>query len=98
VWVGNWSNHRIYRLDASADPAPLRWWQLPEAARPQGLALDGDGCLWWADPGLHALARLSPASNQVVTCTLPAGAAPQMLALSGDSLWYTENISGGGRV
>jgi streptogramin lyase len=92
IWLGDWINDRIHRLDSNS--GLLTSWTLPVDSRPEGLALDGRGGFWWADPDLDQLARLEPDLDRLTTYALPLGSAPHMLAVSGNRLWYTEDSRG----
>lgn len=88
LWFGHWGLGRIYRVDLTAGSA--QYWPITDS-EPLGLALDGDGNLWWADEGLAALGRLDPATNEVTLFVLPLGTAPKMIAVDGAEVWYTES-------
>jgi streptogramin lyase len=95
LWLRNWDEYRIYRVDLGSDQAT--WWQWdlgPSLAESAGLALDGDGSLWWADPGLEALARLDPDLDQMTAYTLPVGTTPRMLEAGSGGVWYSESDLG----
>ena len=92
LWLTDQQTGRLLRFDASNNQ--LRAWTLPGGWQtPEGLALDGDGRVWWADSGAGLIGRLTPGSNQVVVVTLPAGSQPVMLAVGTEVMWYTD---GGG--
>jgi virginiamycin B lyase len=93
VWLGDRINHQIHRLDPVAG---LRTsWDLPGNAWPEGLAMDGLGHLWWADPDLRYLARLEPEADRLTTYPVPlGGSTPEMLAVNSHRLWYTEDTLG----
>jgi streptogramin lyase len=91
----NWDRYRIYRIDIASNQASWWEWALgPSNAEPAGLALDGAGNLWWADPGLGALARLESDTGQMTSYTLPVGTTPRMLEVGSGGVWYTEGTSG----
>lgn len=93
VWLGNWGNDRIYRLDPAADQAD--WWVIPGAnPRPAGLALDDEGTLWFADSGLGSLISLDADQDLMTEYPLPLGTKPQMIDIREDGIWYTEDGSG----
>jgi streptogramin lyase len=95
LWLRNWDLYRIYQIDVASNQ--VNWWQWelgPSNAEPAGLALDGGGNLWWADPGLGALARLEPDLDQLTTYVLPVGTVPRMLEIGRRGVWYTEAVSG----
>jgi virginiamycin B lyase len=92
IWLGDGQNHRILKLDPSANLFTI--WQLAGGAHPQGLALEANGNLWWADENLPVLAQLQPGVGRMTAYTLPVGTQPEMIALSQGRVWYTEIFSG----
>lgn len=96
IWMGDWANDRIGKLDPVSDQ--YTYWQLPVSYNswPGGMVMDASGQLWWADhdSGTDALASLDPATDLFTAYDLPVGADPQMVAVNGGSVWYTEQISG----
>lgn len=90
VWLGDWQNSRILRLDVTGEQ--FTGWDLTPGSRPTGMALDGGGNLWWADPTLGLLGRLSPTpgASQVITYTQPGVVNPTMLTLVDDKVWFSE--------
>jgi streptogramin lyase len=87
LWLGDTYNERLLRLTLSDNS--LRSWTLPEFSSPFGLALDGDGNLWFADASNNVLGRLNPTTDQLAMYELPAGAFPQMITIYQDLIWYT---------
>jgi streptogramin lyase len=95
LWLRNWDQYRIYRLDIASGQADWWQWDLGQSnAEPTGLALDDDGNLWWADAELGALARLEPDLDRMTVYTLPVGTRPHMLETGPGGVWYTEGVSG----
>lgn len=94
LWLINWFNDRVVRFDPATREV-LRWNIGTPSASPQGLALDGNGHLWWADSS-DGLSRLDPANNQRTRYALPdgAGSAVEMVELRDGRVWYTESVSG----
>jgi streptogramin lyase len=90
IWLGDWQNNRLLRLDVSGEE--FTSWQLAAGSRPTGMALDGGGDLWWADPTRGLLAHLipTPGASQVITYTQPALANPTMLTLVDEKVWFSE--------
>jgi streptogramin lyase len=90
VWLGDRENSQILRLDTASQT--FTGWQLPAGSRPNGMALDGSGSLWWADTNRGLLGRLnpSPSSNQVITYTQTTLQSPQMLTLADGKVWYSD--------
>jgi streptogramin lyase len=58
VWLGDYWNARIVKLDPAA--GEFSSWQLPVDAAPEGLAVSENGDLWWADNSRGELRRLEP--------------------------------------
>jgi streptogramin lyase len=92
IWLGDWLNRRLLKLDPSADLFTI--WQLTDVASPMGMAMEANGNLWWADEQLSILARLEPGSDRMTAYALPVGAQTEMVALSGGKVWYTEYVKG----
>jgi len=92
LWLGDSINFRLYRLKVSDNS--LTWWQLPTNSSPFGMAVDGQGNLWYADDSLSALVQLNPNTNQLTSYTLPIGYYPQMVAVQSHLIWYTEESLG----
>jgi streptogramin lyase len=88
IWLGDWQNGRILRLDPGL--SLYTTWDLDPDASPAGLARDGQGHLWWADPNLAELGRLEPASDRLTRYNLPRGYLPQMIAANEGLIYYTE--------
>jgi streptogramin lyase len=92
VWLGDWISDRIQRLDP--DSGQLTSWTLPFmpgiSYYPEGLDMDAGGNLWWADIDRHRLGRLEPELDRLTTYALPFGLSPNMVAVSGRRVWYTE--------
>lgn len=94
LWLTDQQTGRLLRFDASTNQ--LRAWTLPSGWQtPEGLAMDGDGRVWWADSGAGVIGRLTPGANQATVVTLPAGSQPVMLSAGTEVMWYTD---GGGFV
>ena len=93
VWLGNWADDLIVRLDDSTNQA-ISWQIEGSSVRPWGLALDAEGDLWWTDTGLEALAQLEPDLDRMTTYSLPVGTTPQMITFEGERIWYAESGSG----
>jgi len=90
LWLGDWVNGRLLRLRVSDNS--LASWSLPAGSRPFGMALDGEGKLWYADQGLQVLARFNPNDGRLDSYALPegGGTAPAMIAVVDGKVWYTE--------
>ncbi len=90
LWFSDDLNHRLLRYNITDDR--LEWWQ--DAAwigSVQGLALDSQSRLWYADLIKDALGRLDIQSGVLRRYVLPVGHTPNMIALQGDWIWFTEN-------
>jgi streptogramin lyase len=88
LWLGDRVNGRLLRLKTSDNS--LTWWSLPADSSPFGMALDGQGHLWYADPGRNVLAQLDHGANQLASYALPRGTIPTMIAVQLQQIWYTE--------
>jgi streptogramin lyase len=87
IWLGDYQNAQIDRLNVISDT--FTTWSLPTGSRPTGMALDGNGGLWWADTDRGLLASLAPATNQVITYTQSLALTPKMLAISDGLVWFS---------
>lgn len=97
LWITDHQTGRLLRFDAATNQ--LRAWALPTGWNtPQGMVLDADGRLWWADSGSQLIGRLTPSTNQAVVTLLPPGSAPVMLALGTEVVWYTDANGAAGFV
>ena len=93
VWVANWFLDDIIHFNPSTNN--VRRWQLGGADPfPQGLTLDNNGNLWWADPQNSQLSRLNAASNEVAAYPAPVGDKVEMVQAHAGKIWYTESTSG----
>ena len=88
VWVGDWDNNRVYRLDVV--PAMATYWQAPYDILPEKVVRDGQGRLWWADDTLDALALLDPAASTLTRYDPPVSSSPAYAAVSEVGIWYTD--------
>ena len=97
VWLADWIGNSVHRVEGNSDV--LTSWALPTDpflpdARPEGLAVDGEGHVWWADSDRHHLARLEPDDSRLTTYGLPWGSQSRMVTVSGERVWYTEDARG----
>ena len=93
VWLSDYTASRIVRLQpASGD---FTTWDLPWTSYINGIAVDGEGDVWVAESAAHSLvARLEPEISRLTAYTLPVGTWPEMLAMQGDLVWYSEDNAG----
>jgi uncharacterized repeat protein (TIGR01451 family) len=91
VWLGDWENSALLRLDPG--PAAFTTWQLPANSGPRGLDFDAQGRLWFTDIESQALRRFWPDSGLLDTFYLPNADFPEMVAVDGDSVWFTTRDS-----
>ncbi len=92
LWLADRQAGRLLRFDTSNNQ--LTAWTLPAGwATPEGVTVDGDGRVWWADSGSGLVGRLTPGANQAVVVTLPAPSQPVMLAAGTEVMWFSD---GGG--
>jgi streptogramin lyase len=93
-WLINWFDDHVLRFDP-VTRGVVRWNIGSPSGWPQGMSLDGDGRLWWADRS-DRLSRLDPAANEITRYVLPDGAGDsvQMVEAWGGLIRYTESGSG----
>jgi streptogramin lyase len=91
LWFANRNFPQLVRLDFSQEALDsLTTWQLSIDSYPEGLALDSNGFLWWADEGRGELGRLDPFENRIRSYPLSDGMKPVMIALGASQVWYSE--------
>jgi streptogramin lyase len=88
VWLGDANNESLLRLDLGSDN--FTTWELPEFTTAEGMAFDSTGALWIADSYNGTLDRFWPGTNELDTFDLPTGFIPEMIAIEGRNVWYTE--------
>jgi streptogramin lyase len=96
IWLGDRQNGQVDRLDVVS--GTFSQWALPVHSCPEGMALDGNGNLWWADPILGQLARLEPGANRLITYTASVITSPVMFSFAGEQVWYTDQSQPVGRL
>jgi streptogramin lyase len=90
LWFGDATNARLVRLRGDT----FDWWNLPAGSHPRDLELDGKGQLWWTDPGNGYVGLLDSDAAEITTFTPPTSGEPQMLALFGGKVWYSQQDPG----
>jgi len=88
LWVDNFVDSIIIRFQIDSDS--LTWWSLPAGSSPFGMAVDGQGNLWYADSGSKAIAQLDPNTSQLTVYPLPIGNQPMMITVQSNEIWFTE--------
>lgn len=89
LWATDRLAGHLLRFDSLS--LQLKSWALPEPwLTPEGLAVDGDGRVWWADSGAGIIGRLSPGTNEAVIYELPSGSQPLMVAPGAEVVWYSD--------
>ena len=64
-------------------------------AHPTGIAIGGDGNLWFAEPGIDKVGKLAPWGGLGEYATAP-GVKPNRLVTAGDgALWFSEDNGSG---
>lgn len=91
LWLGDYGNHALIRVSIDGENFATSTWGLPQFSMPFGLALDGDGHLWYADINFSVLRELNPDAvpNTLKTYTLPEDRIPAMLTVVDGRIWYT---------
>jgi virginiamycin B lyase len=87
---------------ATAQPSPTATrvpfvattFALPAGAQPVGVTAGPDGNVWFTEPGLGQIGRITP-GGQITQFTLPrSGSSPLIITRGPDNnLWYTDNVS-----
>ena len=95
IWFTVHSDGMIGRLPRGAEPV-RRGFAItelklgPADLRPDGIAADGRGGLWVAEPGADRLVRIGSADGSLTPVPLPAGSRPRGVAADPDgSIWVT---------
>jgi streptogramin lyase len=89
-WLLNWGSDEVVRFD----PATLAVWSWDVgtlSSLEQGIALDADARLWWADRTSGQLSQLDPDTDRRTDYALPVGSSPRWLRVPGSLVWYTED-------
>ena len=98
LWVTEWAGNRI----ASFSLQTMTWqdeFAIPTLhSQPWGLAVDGDGNVWFAETAADKIGRLDVSSGTVSEpVTLAAGSQPWGMAISGVGvstvIWFTERLA-----
>ena len=88
IWFTVHSDGTVGRLPRGAEPVP-RGFAVSEIKlgaadlRPDGLAADGRGGIWVAEPGADRLVRIASADNSSLPCLSP-GSRPRGVAAAPD--------------
>jgi streptogramin lyase len=92
VWIPDWNQDRMYQLIPANNQ--FNSWQLPKDGHPEGLVLDAQRVLWWADPKLGEIDRLNPTTGEMTAFKLPVGIQPEMVTIQEGLVWYSEDWDG----
>ncbi len=82
-------------VSAQADtPAPIREWSVPFAdSRPRDPYVAPDGRIFFVGQRGHYMARLDPATGDIVRWDLPEGAGPHNVIVDREGMaWYAGNL------
>ncbi len=82
---------RIQRLISNTNQ--LTSWNLSPSNSPLGIALDGSGNLWWADPGTGKIGEFKPGISEFITYTPPINTSPSGLIWKDNRIWYAGDNS-----
>jgi streptogramin lyase len=85
LWIGDWNNHRVVRLDPQTGAVVA---SLP-VGTPIRIALTPDA-VWVGNRDLGTLVRIDPSTNQIVA-TIAAGREILDVAVSADAVWLTSH-------
>ncbi len=96
LWVTEWDGNRVASF--SLQDETWQEYEIPTLdSQPWGLAVDGDGNVWFAETAADKVGRLDVASGTVSEpVTLMAGSQPWGVAISGlgtsTVVWFTERL------
>lgn len=100
LWIaenGSGKIARLYRVPPppgipSVGTLQFQEFPLPDpSVGPFGIAFGPDGNVWFTEPGVGRIGRLSPATGQVTEFPLPGGAEPRGIVAGQDfNLWFTD--------
>jgi virginiamycin B lyase len=97
LWVTEWDGNRIASFSLQ-DETWLAEYEIPTLdSQPWGLAVDGDGNVWFTETAADKIGRLDLASGTVSEpVTLTAGSQPWGVAINGVGtstvVWFTERL------
>lgn len=97
LWVTEWDGNRIASFSLQTETWQDEY-EIPTLdSKPWGLAVDGDGNVWFAETAANKIGVLDVASGTVnEPVTLTAGSQPWGVAISGVGpstvVWFTEKI------
>jgi streptogramin lyase len=101
LWVSERDGNKISRFDPGADPPVDPWteFEIPtEDSQPWGLAVDGNGDVWFAESAADKIGRLElDAGTGIATFSeydeddgLSSGSQPWGVVVGGGAVWFTE--------
>ena len=93
LWLGDALNSRLLRIDVEGNYGYSSW-QLPDNDSPNGMAIDGELDIWYADTTNNSLRELDPATGFLTGYDVPSGVRPQMLTVVGNEVWFTGWLPG----
>jgi len=87
LWIGDNLNGVLYRLNVTNNA--VEWWTLPALSSPNGMVVDAEGDLWYADYILEEILEVDPDLNTVRRYPLPENHTTIMNAIESGRIWFT---------
>jgi virginiamycin B lyase len=88
VWATERQGNRVTKAHFETLPMPVSYKLAPVNSLPNGLIVDGENSLWFAQELAGQIGHLVPAKNQLSYYPLPeADVRPRSLALGSEGLW-----------
>src|SRR5574340_982328 len=97
LWLADDIAPRLLRLNVNDNT--YQWFQLPPGSYPFGMAVDGEGDIWYAETLFSALSEFDPESKvllqyQIPSIITPLDSSPVFLSVQQKSIWYSEDYYG----
>lgn len=97
LWLADDIAPRLLRLNVNDNT--YQWFQLPPGSYPFGMAVDGEGDIWYAETLFSALSEFDPESKvllqyQIPPIINPLDSSPVFLSVQQKRIWYSEDYYG----
>ena len=87
LWIGDNLNGVLYRLNVTNNA--VEWWTLPALSSPNGMVVDAEGDLWYADYILEEILEVDPELDIVHRYPLPLNHTTIMTTIETGRIWFT---------